>query len=92
MVRPKLEQAAENRSTDCCMSASVLELRAQSSAKRKSRMISIWLNSFPSVRYRRPTPISLSLKASVSIAENMRLKRVGARTQPSFTPFVTAKD
>ena len=30
-----------------------------------------------------------SLKASVSMAENMRLNRVGARTQPCFTPFET---
>ena len=29
------------------------------------------------------------LKASVSIAEKSMLKRVGARTQPCFTPFVT---
>ncbi|VDL88125.1 unnamed protein product [Schistocephalus solidus] len=28
--------------------------------------------------------------ASISIAENRRLKRVGASTQPCFTPLVTA--
>ena len=32
---------------------------------------------------------SLSWKVSVSIAENIMLKRVGASTQPWFTPLVT---
>ena len=34
-----------------------------------------------------PMPTSVSLKASISMAENIMLKRVGARTHPCFTPF-----
>ena len=36
-----------------------------------------------------PMPTSVSLKASVSMAENIMLKRIGARTHPCFTPFET---
>ena len=49
------------------------------------------LNSLPPVRYRMSKPELASRKASVSIAENIMLNSVGARTQPCFTPFVTGK-
>ena len=38
---PKLLQASENLSTLCCMSASEAVLRAQSSANRKTLMVSV---------------------------------------------------
>ena len=50
------------------------------------------LNSLPSVRYRMSKPGLASRKASVSIAENIMLNSVGARTQPCFTPFVTGSE
>ena len=77
----------------------VSALRAQSSANRKSLMMSfetlvfasslLRLNTEPSVRYLIPSPTSSSLNAAVSMAENVSLNRVGARTQPYFTPFET---
>ena len=70
-----------------------------SSAKRKSRAVSSCtlvltcslrgLKSFLSVGYRKPTPMSPSQRASVSMAENIMLNRVGASTQPCLTPLVT---
>ena len=36
-------------------------------------------------------PASVLARALDSISANKRLKRVGARTQPCFTPFVTGK-
>ena len=39
--------------------------------------------------YLMPMPASKSLMASDSIAENMRLNRVGASTQPCCTPLET---
>ena len=99
IVRPKSSQAFENWSTLPCMSGSVPALSAQSSANRKSRAMSSCtlvlacslrrLKTLPSVRYRKQTPTSPSRKASVSMAENIMLKRVGAKTQPCFTPLVT---
>ena len=50
------------------------------------------LKSDPSYLYLMPMPASESLKASDSIAENMRLNRVGASTQPCFTPLETGND
>ena len=38
-----------------------------------------------------PIPMSPSLKASVIMAENIRLNSDGSRMQPYFTPFVTGK-
>ena len=43
----------------------------------------------PSKRHLMPIPVSESAKASVSMAENMRLNSVGARTQPCLTPLDT---
>ena len=37
-------------------------------------------------------PSSLSCEASCSMAANIMLKGVGARTQPCFTPFVTGNE
>ena len=69
--------------------------------KKKSRMLSdltfvfglslLRLNRQPSVRCLMSSPSLLSLKASVSMDENMRLNSVGARTQTCLTPFVTGK-
>ena len=47
------------------------------------------LKSDPSYLYLMPMPASGSLKASDSIAENMRLNRVGVSTQRCFTPLET---
>ena len=101
MVRPKLLQAAEKLSISACISCSSLALRAQSSAKRKSlRTVSfrfvaasslLGLNSFPSVLNVMLTPGLLSLKASVSIAESIRLNSVGAKTQLCLTLLATGK-
>lgn len=45
MVRPNLVQASANLSTLCCMSSSVVEFKAQSSANRMS-LIVLDLGSF----------------------------------------------
>ena len=92
-------QASANLSTFCCMSSTEMEFRAQSSANRKSLMVSVLtmvfafsllrLKTEPSIRCLMPMPMSVSAKASVNIAENIRLNSVGARTQPCFTPFDT---
>ena len=47
------------------------------------------LKSFPWKRYLIGIPLSPSLKASVSMAENIILNSVEASTQPCLTPFVT---
>ena len=101
IVKPKLLQASEKMSTLRCISVSEVVLSPQSSANRRSFMESVetlvfaWsllrLKTDPSILYLIPIPTLASLKASVNIAENMRLNRVGAKTQPCFTPFVTAK-
>ena len=69
------------------------------SAKRNSSSTSVCtldlacnllrLKSFPSKRYLRGIPLSPSLKASVSMAENIMLNSVEASTQPCLSPFVT---
>ena len=99
IVWPKLLQASTNLSTLCCMLASEAALRAQSSANKKSLMVLTFtlvfalsllrLKSEQSVRYLIPMPTTESLKASDSIAKNMSLKSIGARTHPCFTPFMT---
>ena len=100
MVRPKLLQAAEKLSISTCISCSSLALRAQSSAKRKSLRSLLHLRDglqSPRVEQLEQVlnlllmPGSQSLKASVSIAENIMLNSVGARTQPCLTPLVTGK-
>ena len=101
MVRPKSSQAFANRSMLSCISDSVLALSAQSSTNRKSRAVSSRtfvlacslrrLKRLPPVRYRKLAPISPSRKGSDSIAENSMLNRVGASTQPCFSPLVTKK-
>ena len=88
-------QASVNLSTFCCMSSSEMEFRAQSSANRKSLMVFVSTLVFafsllrlkmePSIWGLMPMPISMFAKASVNIAENIRLNSVGARTQPCFT-------
>ena len=50
------------------------------------------LNTPPSVLYLSWMPSSLCCEASCSMAAITMLKRVGTRTQPSFTPFVAGKD
>ena len=47
------------------------------------------LKTEPSIRCFMLMPISVSAKASVNIAENIRLNSVEARTQPCFTSFDT---
>ena len=99
--KAKLLQASENLSALNCMPASETALRVQSSANKKSLMVPVKtlvfagsllrLKTEPSVRYLMPMPPSTSPKASVSIAENMRLNSVGARTQPCFTLFEIEK-
>ena len=99
MVRPKLLQAVENPSISSCISCSLLAFSTQSSAKRRSLItVSLtlvtacrrWgLNSFPSHLYLMGMPGEVSLKASVSIAKNIRLNSMGVRTHPYFTPLVT---
>ena len=96
-----LLQASENLSTLCCMSTSEAALRAQSSANRRLliMMVSVEtlvfarsllrLKSDPSYLYLMVMPASESLKASDSIVENMKVNRVGASTQPCFTPLET---
>ena len=85
MMRPKLSQAVENPSISSCIS--LLAFSAQSSAKRRSLItVSLTLvtacrrrglNSFPSHLYLMGMPGEVSLKASVSIAKNIRLNSVG---------------
>ena len=99
IVRPKLVQASANLLTFWCMSSSQMEFRVQSSANRKSLMVFVLILVFalsllrlktePSRRYLIPMPISVSAKASVNMAKNIRINRVGAMTQPCFTPFDT---
>ena len=50
------------------------------------------LNTPPSVLYFSWMPSSLSCEASRSMAADTMLKRVGARTQPCFPPFVTGNE
>ena len=98
MVRPKLSQTVENPSISSCIFCSLLAFSAQSSAKQRSLItVSLTLvtasrrrglNSFLSYLYLMDMPREVSLKASVSFAENIRLNSVGARTQPCFTPLV----
>ena len=101
MVNPKLSQASEKLLTLCCMSSSEPALRVQSSANRKSLndvtlvlvldSSHLGLNSLPSVLYFNCIPLlSTSLKVSDSVTENIILNNVGAKTQPSFTPFDTS--
>ena len=106
MVRPTLSQAVENQSISSCISCSLLVLGAHclSSAKRKSLITvqvsftfvtacrRLRLNSFPSDLCLILMPASQSLDVSVSIAENIKLNSVGARTQPCVTPLETGKD
>ena len=92
IVRPKLLQASTNLSTLCCMLASDAALKAQSSANKKSLMVLTFTLVFALSLLRLkliPMLTTETLKASDSIAENMRLKSVGARTHPCFTLFVT---
>ena len=102
MVKPKLSQAPEKWFTHCCISTSVLLLRAQSSTKRSSLSVATFnlvfalsrlsLNTPPSVLYFSWMPPSLFCEASWSMAANTMQKRVGARTHPCFTPFVTGNE
>ena len=88
MVKPKLSQAVENPSISSCISCSLLAFSAQSSAKTRSLItVSLTLltayrrrglNSFPSHLYLMGMPGEVSLRASISIAENNRLNSVGA--------------
>ena len=102
MVRSKLSQAVENPSISSCIFCSLLAFSAQSSAKRRSLItVSLTLvtacrrrglNSFVLHLYLMGMPGEVSLKASVSMAENIRLNSVGARTQPCFIPLVTGNE
>ena len=102
MVKPKMSQALEKWFTHCCISASVLLLREQSSANRSSLSVATFTCVFALSRLRLNTPqsvlhfswmpSSLSCEASWSMAANTKLNRVGARTQPCFTPFVTGNE
>ena len=86
---------------DCCIPSALSAFKAHSSAKRNSLSLSTWtfvlacsllrLNSLPSVLYRMAVPGLASRKASVSIAENIKLSSVEARRQPCLIPFVTGK-
>lgn len=92
-------QAAANMSKVCCISFSEVELRVQSSAKKQFTQ---GLNSYfdPCPQYasieettvyslkRSLTPALLYSKASISIAANIVLSRVGARRHFRFTPSV----
>ena len=99
IVSPNLLRASENLSTLCCLSASEEALRAQWSANRKTLMLSVqtfalpWgflrLKSDSSYLYLIPMLLFNSLNAPVSVAENMRLTRVRASTQPCFTLLET---
>ena len=70
-----------------------------SSAKRNSSSTSVYtldlacnllrLKSFPSKQYLIGISLSPSWKASVSMAENIMLNRVGVSTQSCLIPFVT---
>ena len=103
IVRLKLSQAEEKPSSSCCTFCSVLAFTAQSSANRKSLItvsftfvtacMRLRLNRHPSDLYLilRCIPPSASCKASVSMAENNVLKRVGASTHPCVTLLVTKK-
>ena len=96
IVRLKFLQASTNLPMLCCMLASEAALRVQSSANKKSLMVLtltlvfalslLRLKSEPSERYLIPMPTTEFLKASDSIAENMTLKNLGARTHPCFIP------
>ena len=102
MVKRKLSQALEKLFMHCCISTSVLLLRAQSSTKRSSLSMATFtfvfalsrlrLNTSPCVLYFSWMPSSLYCEASRSMAANTMLKRVGTRTHPCFTPFVTGNE
>ena len=80
----------------------LLLLRAQSSVKRSSLSVATFtfvfalgrlrLNTPPYVLYFSWMPSSLSCEALGSMAANTLLKRVWARTQLCFTPFVTGNE
>ena len=100
-VSPKALAAVEKQSARVCRSSSEWAARAQSSAKRKSRMSAsrTFVSAFrrrrsrrrPSVLYLMVMPASVWDSAAESITANSRLKSVGARTHPCFTPLVTGK-
>ena len=77
-----------NRPILRCISASVLAIRAQSSAREDHALLHHIaysalslpkLNSFLSMRKQMSRPILLSRNASMSKAENMTLKTIGAK-------------
>lgn len=53
------------------------------------RLQRLRLKTEPSKRHLTPIPVFVPSKASVSVAENIKLKSVGARTQPCFTLLET---
>ena len=101
MVRQKSMQAWESLSKRHWRSCSVCDVTAASSAKSRSLIrtscilvfaISLArLNSLPSDLVCRYTTSVEVPKACFSTMEKKMLKRVGARTQPCFTPLLTSK-
>ena len=97
----EVDTALSKQCISCYVICSLLALRAQSSAKKKSLMTVFFtfgtafrrlrLNSPPLVLYLTGIPTLQSWKAQVTMVENTVLKSVGARTQPCFTPFITGK-
>ena len=97
MVRLKFSHALENRSRRFWSFSSLRATRAVSSAKTKSRRITLrplvfirrraGLKSFPSDRVRNRMPSSADLNACFRRTEKKMLKSVGASTQPFFTPL-----
>ena len=99
-MRPKL--AVESLSISSRISCSLLALRAQSSANRKSLITvsfnfvtvcrRLMLKNVPSYLCLMLILATQSLYASVSIAKNIYLDSVGAKRQPCLTPLETGKD
>ena len=102
IVRPKSEHADENWLSSVCRSWAEWATSAVSSAKRRSRTVKIftfrfalrraWLKRLPSVLVWSLIPRDEHPKPRYNSIENKIPKRVGASTQPCFTPFVISNE
>src|SRR6266536_6429139 len=100
-VSPNLQAAQANRSKSCCAQSCECAIRAQSSAKSRSRTTDEKtlvracslrrLKTLPSVLNWIGTPRLQSLNATSSIIEKKMEKSSGASTHPCLVPLVTLK-
>ena len=102
MVRPKSEHADENWLSSVCRSWAEWATSAASSAKRRSLAVKFFTFRFALRRARLkmlPSALVWSLiprdedpKARFNSTEKKISKRVGASTQPCFTPFLISNE